>query len=167
LEACRRCKSIRKSFKHSTGTLYFRSADEYLVRNEMIRFLPSGEWLSALKSNHSDRGCFFIHRAIPQIDRGKLCQPAAARAHLSGQFGRVSPVSCDRRVHAPQKTSARSMATTFFRLCASLALKELFRKTECALSIGAVENLDQGQESESTCGGSRDRWSVLIAVRNE
>ena len=35
------------------------------------------------------------------------------------------------------------------------------------LSVGSVENLDQGEESEVTCRNASGRWNVLIAVRNE
>jgi hypothetical protein len=41
-EAFSRCKSTIKSWKHSIGTEYFRSALENFVRNEMTT-LPSGE----------------------------------------------------------------------------------------------------------------------------
>lgn len=39
-----------RSWKHSRGTEYFRSALEYFVASEMIRFLQSGEYASALKA---------------------------------------------------------------------------------------------------------------------
>ena len=39
-----------RSWKHSRGIEYFRSALEYFVANEMITFLRSDEYASALKA---------------------------------------------------------------------------------------------------------------------
>ena len=39
--ACRRCRSTKKSRKHSFGTKYLRSADENFVRKETSTLLPS------------------------------------------------------------------------------------------------------------------------------
>jgi hypothetical protein len=44
------CRSTIRSRKHSTGTEYLRSTVEYLVVNEMITLLQSGEYSSALKA---------------------------------------------------------------------------------------------------------------------
>ena len=41
------------------------------------------------------------------------------------------------------------------------------KRLASSLSVGAVENLDQGEESEVTCRNASGRWNVLIAVRNE
>jgi len=35
------------------------------------------------------------------------------------------------------------------------------KKTECTVSPGAFENLDQGQKSEGSGGYSRSRWDIL------
>jgi len=48
-----------KSWKHSSGTEYLRSAVEYFVRNEITIFLPSTERLSALSATTLTRvDCF-------------------------------------------------------------------------------------------------------------
>jgi hypothetical protein len=39
-----------RSWKHSGGTEYLRSALEYFVSNEIITFLRSGEYAAALKA---------------------------------------------------------------------------------------------------------------------
>jgi hypothetical protein len=44
------CRLTMRSWKHSGGTEYLRSALEYFVSNEIITFLRSGEYATALKA---------------------------------------------------------------------------------------------------------------------
>jgi hypothetical protein len=47
------------------------------------------------------------------------------------------------------------------KLPASLALRDRLKKTECALSLGSVEKLDQNQKSKGTSFDKSDGWNVL------
>ena len=109
VEVFSRRRSTIRSRKHSTGTEYFRSADEYFVRNEMTMLSPSAEWLSALNATtltgmdrfcscityHSHLlPCRFFDQAIQgdqDFDLAQSCAAVFSRSHLIKVFGQEFP----------------------------------------------------------------------------
>ena len=78
-----------RPWKHSRGTEYFRSALEYFVANEMIRFLQSGEYASALKAmtvTGTTSGTTSFVKDVLTIDIGGIAALRCCRC-LAKQIG--------------------------------------------------------------------------------
>ena len=63
---------------------------------------------------------------------------------------------------------AQGHGDKLFEAACKLGLEGIVsKKLDAPYRSGKSKSLDQGQKPEGTCGDTRDRWNVLIAVRNE